>query len=89
VSYSDYYSEEITKKLSKLKKKSSFNYSIVRKKIDQILVVPQHCYKELHYSMKGAQRVHIGHFVLVFRINHEKKEILFEDFDHHDKIYYR
>ena len=85
--YNDLYSEEITKKLSKLKKKDLAHYNIVSKKIEQILINPEHKYKELHYDMKGINRVHIGHFVLVFIIDHNKKTISFEDYDHHDNIY--
>ena len=85
--YVDHYSEEITRKLSKLKKKNRKYYLIVLKKIDQILANPEHKYKDLHYNMKGIKRVHIGHFVLVFVINHIRKTISFEDFNHHDIIY--
>jgi len=85
--YLDSYSEEITRNLSKLKIKDQKHYFIVRKKMDQILANPKHRYKDLHYSMKGVKRVHIGHFVLVFRIDHLKKMVSFEDYDHHDRIY--
>ncbi|MEK6860887.1 MAG: hypothetical protein AABY07_02850 [Nanoarchaeota archaeon] len=85
--YADSYSEEITKKLSKLKKKDSKHYEIVRKKMDWILANPEHRYKDLHYSMKGLKRIHIGHFILAFKIDHENKIVSFEDYDHHDKIY--
>ena len=85
--YKARYSEEIIKKLSKLKKKDSNQYQIVYKKIISILENPEHDYKFLHHDMKGLSRVHIGSFVLVFIINHPKKTISFEDYDHHDKIY--
>lgn len=85
--YSDFYSEEIAKKLSKLKKKDIRHYVIVRKKMDQIITNPEHSYKELRYDLKGIQRVHLGHFVLIFRINHIEKTVSFEDYDHHDIIY--
>jgi mRNA-degrading endonuclease RelE of RelBE toxin-antitoxin system len=85
--YSDLYSEEIVKKLSKIKKNDSRHYEIIRKKMDEILQNPQNKYKFLHYDMKGINRVHIGHFVLIFRINHQNQTISFEDYDHHDKIY--
>ena len=85
--YADVYSGEITKKLSKLKKRDQKQYGIVRKKMGQILDNPQHEYKDLHYSMKGMQRVHIGHFVLVFRIDWQNRTVSFEDYDHHDNIY--
>ena len=85
--YNDLYSEEITKKLSKLKKKDLAHYNIVSKKIEQILINPEHKYKELHYDMKGINRVHIGHFVLVFKFEKINNKIKFVDFDHHDVIY--
>lgn len=85
--YSDLYSEEITRKMSKLKKKDIRQYIIIRKKMDQILANPEHSYKEMRYGMKGIQRVHIGHFVLIFTIDHNQKTVSFEDYDHHDNIY--
>ena len=85
--YIDKYSDEISRKLAKLKKKDPRHYSIVRKKMDWILANPNHRYKDLHYSMKGIQRIHIGHFVLVFVINPIQEIVSFEDYDHHDKIY--
>ena len=85
--YFDVYSETITKTVAKLKKKDIKQYHIVRRKMDWILAHPEHRYKDLHYSLKGVKRVHIGHFVLTFTINHNKKIISFEDYEHHDKIY--
>ena len=85
--YRDSYSEELSKKLSKLKKRDLKHYEIVRKKMNQILDSPQHEYKNLRYDMKGINRVHIGHFVLVFIVDHNKQTVSFEDYDHHDKIY--
>lgn len=88
MNYADVYTDEIQKKMLKLMKKDPQQYSIVRKKMDQIIQTAEHSYKHLHYSMKGVSRVHIGHFVLVFVIDHINKTISFEDYDHHDKIYY-
>ena len=85
--YDDLYSEEITKKLAKLKKKDQIHYLKVCKKMDSILENPEHSYKFLHHDLKGILRVHIGHFVLVFIIDHQNKSVSFEDYDHHDNIY--
>ena len=85
--YADLYSEEITKKLAKLRKKDLAHYSKVRKKMDSILENPEHSYKFLHHDMKGILRVHIGHFVLIFVIDHDDKVVSFEDYEHHDIIY--
>ena len=57
--YQDLYSEEITKKLAKLKKKDPVEYSQVRKKMDSILEYPNHSYKFLAHDMKGLNRVHL------------------------------
>jgi|TARA_Y100000310_G_scaffold168617_1_gene168668 mRNA-degrading endonuclease RelE of RelBE toxin-antitoxin system len=85
--YADSYSEEITKKLAKLRKKDLAHYSKVRNKMNSILENPEHSYKFLHHDMKGILRVHIGHFVLIFVIDHENRIVSFEDYDHHDIIY--
>ena len=85
--YRDLYSIEITKKLAKLKKKDPVEYSQVRKKMESILNDPHHNYKFLAHDMKGYNRVHLGHFVLVFRVNHQDKSVSFEDYGHHDSIY--
>ncbi len=85
--YEDKYSDEIVKKLAKLKKKDTNHYYIIRKKMDWILENPKHNYKFLSHDMKGMQRIHIGPFVLTFVIDHHDKIISFEDYDHHDNIY--
>ncbi|MBS1266550.1 MAG: hypothetical protein MAG795_00517 [Candidatus Woesearchaeota archaeon] len=86
--YKDVYSSDIVKKLKKLKKKDSKVYTILRKKMDWILNNPNHRFKNLRHSMKGINRVQLGGNVLIFVINHKKRTVSFEDFDHHDKIYY-
>lgn len=85
--YRDSYSKEITRKLTKLKKKDPSHYFRVRKKMDSILEEPSHSYKFLTRDMKGVNRVHLGHFVLVFVVDHQNKVVSFEDYDHHDVIY--
>ena len=56
------------------------------KKIPERNFVLQDKVHTLSYSKK---RVHIGHFVLVFKIIKRENKIVFMDFDHHDKIYGR
>lgn len=72
--------------LKKLSKKNKNQYSQILKKIEEIINCsdPNH-YKNLRNVMKEYKRVHIGHFVLIFRFVGET--IYFEDYDHHDKIY--
>lgn len=85
--YKDLYSEEIIKKLLRIKRKNGSFYISVRKKMDWIIENPLHKFKNLKHNLKGYKRIHLGHFVLIFIINHENQEIFFEDFDHHDKAY--
>lgn len=71
----------------KLKKKNLSHYQTVKKKIKQICATPKGNYKFLKFNLQKLQRVHVGHYVLIFHITHKNKTIYFEDYDHHDKIY--
>lgn len=86
--YKFFVSESLEKKLSKLSKKDKDLYNQILKKIDEIIHSKdiEH-YKNLRYDMKESKRVHIGHFVLVFRYKKEENLILFDDFEHHDNVY--
>jgi mRNA-degrading endonuclease RelE of RelBE toxin-antitoxin system len=76
--------------LNKLFKKDKIMYERVLKKIEEVINCDdvEH-YKNLRFDMKDKKRVHIGHFVLVFKFVKEENKIIFMDFDHHDKIYER
>ena len=85
--YKDIYRDDFAKKLAKLRKKDIQSYLAILKKIEQILANPHHEFKTLRYELCGVSRVHIGHFVLTFIIDHNKKTVSFVDYDHHDSIY--
>ncbi|MEX0920314.1 MAG: hypothetical protein WDZ69_01895 [Candidatus Pacearchaeota archaeon] len=79
----------LRKKLEKLGKKNSKQADIVSKKVEEILKNP-HRYKNLRKPLQEWKRVHIDRsFVLTFSIDENKKKIILEDYDHHDKIYKR
>jgi len=79
-------SDNLKRILNKLNKKDKKGYEQIYKKIEEILnSIDLSHYKNLRYDMKEYKRVHIGHFVLTFRI--KGNTIYFEDFDHHDNIY--
>ena len=82
-------SKELQTKLKKLFKKDRALHEQVMKKIKEIVNSGniEH-YKNLRYNMKDSKRAHVGHFVLVFQFDKRKNIVLFDDFDHHDKIYY-
>lgn len=74
--------------LKKLSKKDKNLYEQVMNKIEEIINSGdvEH-YKNLRQDMKDRKRVHVGHFVLVFKFIKSENKIIFVDFDHHDKVY--
>lgn len=81
-------SEELKHKLEILSKKDKILYERVLKKINEVVnCFDIEYYKNLKYDLKDSKRVHVGHFVLVFRYNKINNFVIFYDFDHHDKIY--
>ena len=74
--------------LNKLARKDKALAIAVKKKIKQIIFCDKKDikhFKNLRGDMSHLKRVHIGSFVLTFKM--EKETIIFEDFDHHDVIY--
>ena len=85
------YSYELRKSVEKiffkLAKKNPKQLLIIEDKIKEIRQNPQH-YKNLRKPLQYLKRVHIDKsFVLVFSVDENKKHIIIEDYDHHDKIY--
>jgi YafQ family addiction module toxin component len=81
-------SKNLDRILEKLFKKDKVTYEQIMAKIEEIISSSdvEH-YKNLRYTMKDRKRVHIGHFVLVFKFNKAENLIEFDDFDHHDNMY--
>jgi YafQ family addiction module toxin component len=84
-----YFEEKLRRKLSIVFKKDPRRYTILIKKIEEIITSNDiDHYKNLRKPLQNFKRVHINtHFVLVFKYEKNKDVILFYDFDHHDKIY--
>ena len=86
-------SDELKEKIRKIAKKNRTMAIAINKKIREIVSSsPEGIerYKDLRFDLKGLKRVHVlTHFVLTFRVFKKDNFILFEDFDHHDKIYKR
>lgn len=81
-------SSRIESILRKLKHKNPGLFRAVQKKICQIAsldeVEVEH-FKNLRGDLSHLKRVQIGSFVLTFRLN--GNTIIFEDLEHHDRIY--
>ena len=86
-------SDELKIKIRKLLKKDKEKVEIINKKIKEIVNNDSNSlerYKNLRHELKNFKRVHIDkQFVLIFKVDKENNFILFEDFDHHDKIYWK
>ncbi len=78
-------SDVLKKKLKKYCHRDKVLYEACIKKMEEIVVNPEH-YKPLRYNLKGERRVHVkGSFVLVFEVIGDV--VMFYDLDHHDNIY--
>lgn len=81
-------SKKLERLFPKLCKKDKKLYEQILKKTDEIInCYDVDSYKNLRHNLKDYKRVHVGHFVLIFSYDKNTNLILFEDFDHHDKIY--
>ena len=79
---------KIERILEKLKRKDPALFHAIQNKITQIAncdeVSIQH-FKDLRHDLSHLKRVQLGSFVLVFQVKNNM--VIFEDFDHHDRIY--
>lgn len=83
-------SDELKIKIRKLYKKDKKKAIIINKKIKELIDNDNKSidrYKNLRYDLKQYKRVHIGNFVLTFRVDKEDNFILFTDFEHHSRVY--
>jgi len=78
--------EKIIKKLCR---KNKTLEKALKKKINQILMNPDH-YKQLKYDLTGERRVNIlSSFVLKYEVDDKNKTVTLIEFDHHDQAYKR
>ncbi|MCD6227258.1 addiction module toxin RelE [Candidatus Micrarchaeota archaeon] len=83
-------SDELREVLKVLRKKDNKMFLRIYNKIDEIVNCDENTinhYKNLKHDLKEYKRVHIGHFVLTFKVFPKKKYILFSKFVHHDDAY--
>ena len=78
--------DNLVKAVQKLKKKDPVSHGRILKKTKEILENPE-LGKPLSNSMKDIRRVHIGHFVLTYKIDYGIKKVTLVDYEHHDKVY--
>lgn len=85
--YSYEFRKSVERILAKLAKKNPKQLLIIEKKAKEVCRNPHH-YKNLRKPMQHLKRVHIDNsFVLVFSVDEKNKLVIFEEYDHHDRIY--
>ena len=84
-------SEKLKKLLTKLTTKNKALAIATNKKIRQICSCDEELinhYKNLRNELSGYKRAHVEKsFVLLFKVNFEKKVVYFVKLDHHDNVY--
>ena len=79
---------EADKIFKKLSKKNPKQLLTIHKKIGEIRLKPFHEYKFLRKPLHTFNRVHIdNHFVLIFKIDHDRKVVDVHFYGHHDDVY--
>lgn len=82
------FSESLNKKISRFSRKDPLLVIAFKKKVKQIISCDKEGishYKNLRGDMSNLKRVHIGHYVLLFRICNDV--VFFEELHHHDDAY--
>jgi len=87
MAYNLEYSESCKTDIRKLCHRNSVLENALRKKINQILEMPQH-FKPLRAPLQNRRRVHIMNcFVLIYEVIEETKSVRLLKFSHHDDAY--
>ena len=84
--YDILFPDELERKLLKLRKKDPALYRRLFKKIVAIAQRP-YIGKPLRNVLKNRWRVHVGSFVLIYKIDEENKVVKLLEFEHYDKVY--
>ncbi len=78
--------ESLDKTFEKLSKKDKTSFEYLNKKIKEILENPYH-FKPLRKPMQNFRRAHVGNFVLIYSVDENRKTVILEKYEHHDKVY--
>lgn len=78
--------DKLRKKIEKLQNKDTQYYNTIIDKMLQIAEYPQSG-KPLRGVLKGKRRVHVGPFVLIYRIDENERIVTLLEFAHHDDAY--
>ena len=77
---------EVEAAFRKLKTKDAARFEQLVKKLQEIGENPE-IGKPLHRPLQGRRRVHIGHYVLIYKFDKKKGLITLVKYVHHDEAY--
>ena len=80
--------KHVDRAFKKLAKKDGRQMDAIGKKINEILEDP-HAFKPMHFPLSGMRRVHFGSYVLLFSIDEQRRTVILEDYERHDRVYRR
>ena len=80
------FTDDVSKQLARLHRKDRTRYERIQKKVDDLREYPK-MGKQVESALKGSWRVHVGHFVLMYRIHENEKIVEFYKIEHRDKAY--
>jgi len=78
--------EHVDRNFKKLARRNRNQMEVIAKKIEEILEDP-HRFKPMRFPLGGMRRVHFGSFVLLYSIDEQRRTVILEDYEHHDKVY--
>ena len=85
-------SPELRENIERSAKKNPSFAESVKKKIQQIAASDIETighFKNMRHDLSGYKRVHVGSFVLFFKVFKKENFILFDRLEHHDDAYKR
>ena len=72
--------------LRKLAKKDPVRFGQLEKKLRELAENPE-IGKPLKKPLSGSRRLHIGHYVLIYKFDPKTQLIILTDYAHHDEVY--
>ena len=70
----------------KMWQKDSARFGQIEKKLIELAENPE-IGKPLKKPLRGFWRLHIGHYVLMYKIDRKNRKITLVDYAHHDEVY--
>jgi mRNA-degrading endonuclease RelE of RelBE toxin-antitoxin system len=78
--------DHVDRVFKKLARWNPHQMGVRSKKIQEVLEDPQR-FKPMRFPLAGMRRIHFGNFVLLFSVDEQRKTVILEDYEHHDKVY--